>query len=198
MITTMVKELAGVGHRPRWPRWTLVPWPGRFGWGVYFWEDEIVDVVADKQVEGELFARHVTISTSPRRRIRAPKVKRRGRMKVDLTTITPVTITSDGRSCPHIEATADSIRNSITREFVNRLGAEEFLERDMVRLEMLSKQTFKATVPLGGKYGQVIGWEGSCQLEVNAPALWLLKCAGLVGLGSRTAFGFGRIRVSEL
>lgn len=40
------------------------------------------------------------------------------------------------------------------------------------------------------------GWEGSCVVEVNAPARWMLECDALVGLGGRTALGFGRVRVS--
>jgi CRISPR/Cas system endoribonuclease Cas6 (RAMP superfamily) len=42
-----------------------------------------------------------------------------------------------------------------------------------------------------------VGLLGELLVECNAPALWLLRCAKLVGLGSDTSRGFGRVRLED-
>ena len=39
--------------------------------------------------------------------------------------------------------------------------------------------------------------EGWIAVRCNAPARWLLDCAELLGLGSKTALGFGRVLVES-
>lgn len=197
----MMTRLMGDGHKPRWPRFALVPWPCALGWGAYLWERDMLGMLAGKAMPGILFDREVTVTFSPARLIKAPRVTKRGRQRVRIDTITPVCTVSTGRpgdqrTRPFLRATADAIRGAIGLEFPERLGIPYRLIGDDLRVELVSHDTRKATVPLGGKYGVVVGWEGSCIVEVNAPARWLLECAALVGLGGRTAFGFGRVRVS--
>jgi len=64
-------------------------------------------------------------------------------------------------------------------------------------LRLVERHTEARHVPIGGKYGTVSGWVGYVILDCNAPAYWLLKAAETLGLGGRTAFGFGRIKVTE-
>lgn len=49
----------------------------------------------------------------------------------------------------------------------------------------------------GGERGVIHCMLGSIELECNAVARWLLDCAAIVGLGSATALGFGRITVRD-
>ena len=191
----MVTDLTGMSHG-RWPRFSLVPWHTELGWGVYLWHEEAVKRMAGRTLKARLFDRDVEVQCSLPRRIRAPQVAKRGRQRVRLDAITTVAITSTGRTRPHIKATADSLLSALLTEFPERLGVEH-LEKDMVRIEMVENSTNVSHVRLGAKYGLVRGWTGSCVLEVNAPARWLLECAARVGLGGRTAFGFGRVRVTE-
>lgn len=46
-----------------------------------------------------------------------------------------------------------------------------------------------------GRIACLVGW---LDVECNAPARWLLDCAERVGLGAKTALGFGRVRVEDL
>lgn len=48
---------------------------------------------------------------------------------------------------------------------------------------------------IGDRGGRIACTEGWLAVRCNAPARWLLDCAELVGLGSKTALGFGRITV---
>lgn len=45
--------------------------------------------------------------------------------------------------------------------------------------------------------GRVAALVGVLDVECNAAGRWLLDCAALVGLGGKTAFGFGRVRVED-
>ena len=48
---------------------------------------------------------------------------------------------------------------------------------------------------VGDRRGRIGCLEGWLAVRCNAPARWLLDCAELVGLGSKTALGFGRVTV---
>ena len=48
---------------------------------------------------------------------------------------------------------------------------------------------------IGDRGGRIACTEGWLAVRCNAPARWLLDAAELVGLGSKTALGFGRITV---
>lgn len=192
----MITSLVG-GHSGRWPRWSLVPWPCTFGWGVYLWEDDVANRLAGATFGASLYDRPVMVTTSPLRRIRAPTVRKRGHQRLRIDAVTPVVIVSEGRRQPHQFGTAKSICDAVGGEFVRRLGVIG-VKRDWLMVEEVESDTHPCRTQLGGKYGAVTGWTGHMVLECNAPAAWLLKCAGLVGLGTRTAFGFGRVRVSDV
>jgi hypothetical protein len=48
---------------------------------------------------------------------------------------------------------------------------------------------------VGDRRGRIACMEGWLAVRCNAPARWLLDCAELLGLGSKTALGFGRLLV---
>lgn len=193
----------------RWPVFTLVPWPRGVGWGAYLWREDVALRLAGRTFEGKLYDRPVLVRCSPLVRVRAPALPKRGRQRVRLDTVTPVVITSDGHSRPHIVPTAASLLSALTLEFPLRLGLSDeqaaavrtdgvrTREQSLARLEVIEHDARKVVVQVGAKYGAVIGWEGSCILEVNAVARWLLECAARTSLGGRGAFGFGRVRVSD-
>jgi hypothetical protein len=53
-------------------------------------------------------------------------------------------------------------------------------------------------VDLGGKVGTAKGFDGSFVVDANAAGHWLLEAAARTGMGSKTAFGFGCVRVSAV
>lgn len=50
---------------------------------------------------------------------------------------------------------------------------------------------------VGERRGRITCMEGWIAVRCNAPARWLLDCAETIGLGSKTALGFGRVSVES-
>jgi hypothetical protein len=187
----MISALTG-GHTGRNPRFSLLPFPSPFGWAVYLNSDEGAMRFAVKRLDGELYGRSVVITTGSLIRLKSPTVARRGHVRLRLDAITPVCVRSGLTICT--APTAHSLVSALTVEFPERLG---LLREDAARikLDVIERATESSAVPLGGKYGLVRGWIGHCIVETNAVGHWLLLCAERIGLGARTAFGFGRVRV---
>lgn len=139
-----------------------------------------------------------TVSLGPLVQERAPNVfQPRGRRRVRLDAITPVVHRSHVDGAP-VFRTAPEASNIATalRGLAERLCIQ--LADDALQLELVERHTIPEAVPLGGKYPALRGWIGSLVLEANAPARWLLLAAERLGLGGRTAMGFGCIRVEDL
>ena len=193
----LVSVLLNVPHQ-RWPEWSLVPWSAGCGWGLYVRREECLSRLAGKTFEASLYDRPVEVRCSPVVRVKAPAALRRGHRRVRVDAITPVVITSDGHTVHRTAPCGSSLISALTCELPGRLGLDIF-DRSTARLEMVSNETHPENVYLGGKFGVIRGWVGSCLVEANAVARWLLHAAGRgPGLGSRVAFGFGRIRVTDI
>ncbi len=69
-----------------------------------------------------------------------------------------------------------------------------------VALRILATDTQTENVIIGHLNGQGIvrGWTGRVVMDVSPLGRWLLDCAERLGLGGRTAFGFGRVRVGTM
>jgi hypothetical protein len=188
-ITTILSE----GHRPRLPLFSL--FPIERGWGVHFWCERGTRF-ALRRFNAALFDRPTAFSFGPAWRLRAPSIARRGRQRMVIDTITPVVIRADGGAKRCVRPTSIALQDTLAGEWLQRFGLEYLRERDLVRVECVEVDTEPVHVPIGGKYGVVHGWAGRVVVECNAPARWLLEVGARVGIGSRTAFGCGRIRVS--
>lgn len=187
----------GVGHLHRVPNFALVP--NGSGWGVHWFRPEGMRL-AGKTVNVPLFDRPTELSFGPAWRFRSPSVAKRGRQIVRLDVITPVIVRSAGGAADCVRPHASNIACAIGVEFLRRLAPSDEWERyfaDRIRVEIVSQDTHPETVQFGGKYGPARGWSGSLVLEVNAVARWLLEAAARIGFGGRTAFGCGRIRITE-
>ena len=190
LLTTLIRE----DHDPLLPGFALVPWPTRFGWGVYF-RTEAGARLAGQTHRAQLFDRPVEVSFSPLRRLRAPVVAHRGRQRVVLDTVTPVCIRNNG-TLTYTAPTEANLLAALVHVLPTRLQLEGFDPGSCV-LRLLARTTEPAAVCLGGKYGVVRGFSGSVLVEVNAVGRFLLECAARVGYGGRTSLGFGRLRVTE-
>jgi CRISPR/Cas system endoribonuclease Cas6 (RAMP superfamily) len=130
-------------------------------------------------------------------RWKSPVVKTRRKHAVTLEAVTPVIIRSMGGRIHRLTPTSDCLQGSLGGSWVQRFGLE-FLDREkLIRVEVVKTRTETVVTDLGGKFGKVPGWIGRVDLLINAPGLWLLRTAERLGLGSRTAFGFGRIVVTD-
>ena len=190
-ISTILGEL-GEAHHTHFPLFALIPW--KSGWAVH-WNTEGGARLTGGTFEAALFDRPTRFHFGPLVRLRAPTGIRRARQRVRLDTVTPAIIRNDGGAVPCTRPTALSIVSALTGSYQWRLGIKHLRAEDLC-VELVDAATSPSRTPLGGKYGDVPGWDGSVTLDVNAPARWLLEVASRIGFGGRTAFGFGRIRVT--
>lgn len=189
----MLSTITG-SHTGRWPRFALVPWPSPFGWAVYLRLDDDARLLANQKLAARLFDANVRVHFGPLIRLKSPSVRKRGHRRLRIDAITPVCIRqTDGEM--YTAPTTETIMSAIGVEFPSRVGLQSG-DVARLRLELIERHTMPAMVPVGGKYGAVRGWVGHCLVETNAVGEWLLRAAERVGLGGRTAFGFGRIRVT--
>jgi hypothetical protein len=168
------------------------------GWGLYVRDAERGRALAGHGVAGEFFGEHVVVEAlSCATRFRSPPAPtHRSIVRVDA--FTPIVIRADG-GAPRDHPSASSIWNALTAALPARLGV--VVDRRRVKLQLLAARTEPAHVDIGGKIadgGVVTGWHGNVVLEASPIARWLLECASRIGLGGRTAFGFGCIAVEDL
>ena len=191
----MVTDLIGKPHDPQVPGFVLIPSnAAAVGWGVYLPNAEDALQLAGRQVSGVLFDRNVVVSCGPMHRIKAPRVTKRGRRRLHIDIITPVCVRSDGGTYTYRAPTSANLCATLAAWLPRRLGVA--IGPTDIRLLIVERNSQVQWTPLGEKYGTVGGFVGSLIVETNAVGEWLLRCAESVGLGGKTAFGFGRIRVT--
>jgi len=166
-----------------------------FPYGQHWW----IWLASDKATTLAGRAHEVNLFNGPRRliiglpmRLKSPVVQRRGRQRVRIDAITPVSTRSMGvyRTCPE----ASHLRSSAA-DLARRIGVS--VDPDDLRCEIVSRETFPERVDAGGHWGTIHGWVGHVIVEVNAPMRWLFEVGSRIGIGGRVSIGFGRIAVSE-
>lgn len=189
-----------VGHHPRFPAFAIRPWDSQ--WAVH-WLHPAGERLVASAVNVPLYDRPSELRFGPPVRFRAPVIAKRGHRRIRLETIMPVVIRTNGGAEHCVRPTADAIRNTIAGEALNRIappGVDGWAEyvRERARVETIEIATEPEHIQLGAKYGVVHGWSGRVDLDVNAVSHWLLVAASRIGFGSRIAFGFGWMRVTEI
>jgi len=187
----VITSLLAVPHE-NVPVFSLIPWPRGCGWGVYVRTDAWL-TLANKRYPVRLFEQRLEACFSPLRRLKAPLVSTRGHQKVRISTVTPVSTGNDGHKNTHLRPTSGNIKSTLVRHMSPRLGL--YLPQENVCVEVVRQETESEYIPIGGKFGNLYGWVGMVELEVNAVARWLLEVSSMIGLGGRTSLGFGRIRL---
>lgn len=117
--------------------------------------------------------------------------------RLRITTMSLVSIASLRRRGPHAgervaheHATSQGLTSAL-RTVAAKIGVAA-----APTVTVLHDETRPASVRIKGKPGAVKGWDGTCDVEANADAAWLLHCAGRgLGIGARTAFGFGAVKI---
>lgn len=182
-------------HLPNHPRWALVPLPTQFGWGALFDDPADAERLASRRFDALLFDVPVRVTMGPIARVKNPLIAKRGRRPVRVDCITPAIIRNSGK-VSYTVPTADNIKCSLLQMLKNRVGLA--VEPETLCMDMVIRETSATNAVLGGKYPDVGAFTGGLVLSCNAVGHWALKVAESYGLGSKVAFGYGRIRVSEV
>jgi hypothetical protein len=210
-LHAVLSALDGRPHHDTDPRWSLVPTDAGYGWAVV-WRDDMGAQLMGTEHAVRLGATRADLMIAGRGALRWPVVAA-GRSRVRLDTLTPVVIRRTVRDArgkatgthARAECSAASLVSALC-QLAAWLGVDA--SADTLRVEVVERVTEAATVDswsptragrqLHGD-GKVTGWSGWCVLDVNAPARWLLEIAAAGwGLGGKTAFGFGAVRLREV
>lgn len=180
-------QLVGEPHG-RHPGLAIFPW-GSEWWAYLVGRSE---ALAGTERAVSLFNADRVLRFGPAVHIKAPQLRRRGRQRVRVDAVTPVSTRSDGvyRTAPtagHIVSSAAGV--------ARRIGLA--VPEEQLRTEMVEQATFPERVDVGGHWGVIRGWVGSVTVDVNAPMRWLLEVGARIGFGGRVSIGFGRIAVTE-
>ncbi len=179
-------------HNPSVPRFCLIPDRSDLGCSVYLAEDELAAEFARREHHGYLSGAAITLSSGVLVRIKAPVAPLSGRYRVRIDASTPVHVR--GRvGAAHTRPSTGNLHSTLTSWTTRRLG----LEHVGSKLVLVSSDTHPVRVSMSRKLDSVSGWMGHVVIDVNAPALWLLRVSERIGFGGRCSFGFGRIRVTE-
>lgn len=202
----MLSAIDGRPHEPNRPAWSLLPW--RSGWAVV-WQDDGAAHHAKTSHQVTLYGRPATLSFGPLVKLRTPVVSRRGRHRIKLEAITPVSIKSahkDRSVVYRMVPTSESLISTLECALAPRLGLK--IARENICLNVISHRVESVDYECG-KFGNfygskhpdergVRGWVGHVIIECNAVARWLLECAARGwGLGARVSIGCGRIMVTD-
>lgn len=200
--------MTAIHDRPhtRWPAWSIFPYAG--GWAIYWVSDDDAVRFAGRTISCALWDRPTDFVFGPMARMRTPAGLQRARRTVRVDALTPIVTRSDGGLRPCTSPTDETILGSLRGELLYRLSpthrhdapGEDLWTRwvaPRVALRIVDKDTEPVHIDLAGKLGTASGWHGHIVVEANAVARWLLTvCERGIGLGYRTAFGMGRIRVT--
>lgn len=192
LVHGLVSRLVGVDHA-QVARWALAMPSGAHGsgWGVVLFHRDDADRLAGRAERVRVGTREHDLRTGPVVRLRAPPAPARGKHRVTVDAVTPVSHLVDGRTRAITTPTVQTILGACA-DVAQRLG----LTTGRLHVAEVACDTVPERVTLGGHMGSVPGWVGRVTVVCNAPAAWLLACARHAGLGGRVAFGMGRVRVS--
>lgn len=199
-VSTILGE-SGVPHHERWPVFTVVL-DALGSATLVLGQDDAAAVIANGRFPVRIGTQeNVTMDVGPLTRLRAPIVHGRGPRLLRITAETPVVVRRTvskpdhgHRGAYHTTPTTENLRHSIGAQFAERLGLGF---RELGQLELVHRDTRGVKQMTGPKVRLTWGWLGSVVVRVDAQAEWLLRAAETLGLGGRTAFGFGRVRVEE-
>lgn len=187
-----ITEAAGLGHHPTLPLIALAPVPDGLGWAAYVAMDSAARALAGQCHGVHLFGAPVTLRCGPLWRLKLPQVEDIGPRVLRVRTVTPLCLRGP-QPWPRPGALTVTLRSWLPR----RVGVE--LDRHaLLRTELIGRPQGRVVrVRLGEHLGTATGWRGELVLRTNALGEWLWRLGGLLGVGARVGFGFGRVEVER-
>lgn len=197
----VVSVLTNHPHRPHVHHHALWPDPLGDRWWVLI-PSEAAKYVAGRRFRHDVARRTADVAFGPAIRLRTPPAASAGTYRLRIETQTPVVIRSAGSTLTRVDPDASHIASTVSALTCKRLGLDE-IPPHMVALRMVDRHTrpwiglVDRSGSVGGD-GRVRGWHGVIEVDASGLAAWLLRCCALIGLGGRTGYGFGRIRLTEV
>jgi hypothetical protein len=197
-----------VGHRAHEAAFALRPRAGEV-WLVTRDETVLSRLSSHTAVLGSS-ERVVRVEVGARAKLRPPPARPAGQYRVRVRVVTPLVLKrielTDGRRIERLRDAPESLTQHLLRvgdrlRVSHRPLAAAVVAHDVERV--LDSDGAEG-VRVGGhlrfehEQGRVAALVGVMDVECNGPARWLLDCAALVGLGGKTAFGFGAVRVEDV
>jgi len=203
-VFSAITRAINVPHRPNVPTHCVIHERG--SWWALLWP-EALDALPPRF---RFVTRHRSGFTDrewirvgkERYRLRAPLPVEAGQYRVRLVLLTPLAVRASSRG-PNKRIRTDDLvdlRGPLSA-VSNRAG--NYLHESLLHAQVLARDTHTIDTELGGhvtrsdEHGKGTALVGSLVIECNAPALWLLRCAERIGLGSDTSRGFGRVRLED-
>lgn len=204
LMHAVVTNLLDTKHSSTAPLWSLL-YVGNLttsGWAIYLHNAEHVAQLAHHTFPVTISgrdARTALLTFSAPTRLRSP-VAKAGPTAVELESVTPVSVQKSamGGKSSYARPTTRSMHSALL-SVARRLGIH-IAPADVV-LRILRREVTSTGINMGGKlnaHGVVYGWTGKVAVELNPAGRWLADVAALIGIGGKTAMGFGRVRMREM
>lgn len=197
-LHALMTQLIGGHDDAGVPRFVLRPYPDGVGWSVYIADQALALRIAGRTHAVDLRGHAMLFRCGPMKRVRAPKVPDQY-VKLILKTLTPIVVRGTRNGAPeHLRSHTVGSEKSLLSALAS-LSQRCAVSRDIkIRTRFLANDTRPQSVRLGSPIGTMTGWAGTVVMEANPGAHWLLRAAELIGLGGRTAYGFGHITIEDL
>ena len=187
----LVSLLVGRPHDSKLPRWAIVALP-RGQWGVILHDPRDAARLAGQAREVTVGATRTTVTLGRPVRLKTPADVAPGRYRCVIEALTPVCHKVDGGTRSNTRPGAETILGALSVA-IELSGARPV---GRLHIEDVALDTQADRVEIGGHVGVCHGWTGRVTVLCNAPTVYALRLAESLGLGGKTAYGLGRVRVS--
>lgn len=177
--------------------WTLVPWRSQSGWAAAWWSEADALALATTSRHSRIGARDVQLRFGAPIRVHAPPTYATGVHLARVTLRTPLVVSStnsDGQKVSKRRADDAAMTNATWT-----LARKMELFPGTLTLRVLDARTEYVPIYYRGKVGRVDGLVGTVDVACDATSRYVLEAASRgLGLGSRVAYGCGRVEVTTL
>jgi len=177
------------------PDWSLVRWPAApSGWAIAWWSEGDAVRVRCTTHRVRVGPHDAVCRIGPVTRVAWPPRRVDGAYRVRIEAVTPVVAGHVADGADPDAASPASIRASIAA-IARRLR----VGHGPLAVRVVSDRAARMRVPMPGARAPLRAWTGVVTIDCTADARWLLDIAARgVGLGGRTAYGYGTVRVVDI
>lgn len=185
---------------PHAPAAPFSAWPGEACWWLWTRSAGAITHLSGRRLVQRIGRReHAVVTVGAAHPCVLPPPRGTGRYRVTIQADTPVAVRCYGGAVVRSSPDSTSLASTLAQTLAPRvLGRPLRVEDVAVRVVRdLSVPARVRGTPSEGPRRRAFqdGWAGQVEVEASGLAAWLMECAVLVGLGGRTAFGMGRVRV---